>query len=75
MIKRLCLGLIRAYQLCLSPVLGNRCRYLPTCSDYMTEAITHWGVWRGIWLGLKRLARCHPWHDGGYDPVPGPPST
>ncbi len=72
MMKRLCLWLIRAYQLCISPVLGNRCRYLPTCSAYMQEAITHWGVRRGIWLGLKRLGRCHPWHESGYDPVPKP---
>ncbi len=70
MMQWLCLGLIRAYQLCISPILGNRCRYLPTCSEYMMEAITHWGVRRGIWLGLKRLGRCHPWHEGGYDPVP-----
>lgn len=62
--------LIRLYQLFISPVLGSNCRYFPTCSAYTMEAIEKWGAWQGLWLGVKRLSRCHPWHEGGYDPVP-----
>ncbi len=64
-------GLIRLYQLFLSPVLPPGCRYLPTCSDYAAEAIAVHGPLRGGWLALRRLARCHPWGGSGYDPVPG----
>jgi hypothetical protein len=67
-------GLIRAYQLMLSPLLGPRCRYLPSCSDYAAEAIASHGAARGCWLALRRLLRCHPWGGSGYDPVP-PPRT
>ena len=63
-------GLIRLYQLFVSPVLGPSCRYLPTCSDYAAEAIERHGAIVGCWLALKRLARCHPWGGSGYDPVP-----
>jgi uncharacterized protein len=63
-------GAIRLYQLGLAPVLGNNCRYEPTCSHYAMEAITRHGPWRGGGLALARILRCHPWHDGGYDPVP-----
>jgi hypothetical protein len=66
----LMLGLIRAYQLTLSPWLGRDCRYIPTCSVYAAEAIRRFGPWRGAWLALKRLGRCHPWGAAGYDPVP-----
>lgn len=62
---------IRAYQLLLSPVLGPRCRHLPTCSDYALEAVSQHGPWRGAWLAIRRLARCHPLGTSGYDPVPG----
>ncbi|NJL75232.1 MAG: membrane protein insertion efficiency factor YidD [Saprospiraceae bacterium] len=62
--------LIRIYQWTISPLLGRNCRYLPTCSAYTIEAIEEWGVWRGIWLGAKRISRCHPWGGHGYDPVP-----
>jgi hypothetical protein len=63
-------ALIRVYQLFLSPVLPPRCRYLPTCSDYAAEAVLRHGALAGGWLALKRLLRCHPWGDSGYDPVP-----
>jgi putative membrane protein insertion efficiency factor len=69
-VRALLLGLIRLYQLTLSPWLGTRCRYDPTCSRYAAEAITRFGVCRGTWLAAKRLGRCHPWGPSGYDPVP-----
>lgn len=64
------LGLIRFYQLTVSAVLGRRCRYLPTCSDYAAQAIRLHGAWAGFWLGLARMSRCHPWGGEGFDPVP-----
>jgi hypothetical protein len=64
------LGLIRLYQLTLSPWLGRQCRYEPTCSVYATEALERHGVRRGLLLAAKRLGRCHPWGSSGYDPVP-----
>jgi putative membrane protein insertion efficiency factor len=63
-------GLIRAYQLGISPLLGARCRYYPSCSQYALEAVAVHGSVRGSWLAIRRLARCHPFHPGGYDPVP-----
>ena len=68
--KAVLTALIRLYQLTLSPLLGPRCRFHPSCSHYMQEAISTHGVLRGLWLGLCRLGRCHPFHPGGYDPVP-----
>jgi len=62
--------LIRAYQLLLSPFLGSHCRFTPSCSQYATEAIARYGALRGSWLAIKRIGRCHPFCDGGYDPVP-----
>jgi uncharacterized protein len=62
--------LIRAYQLALSPLLGPRCRFYPSCSHYTLEAIESHGALRGSWLGAKRICRCHPFHEGGFDPVP-----
>ena len=67
---RLLQWLIRAYQLVLSPLLGPRCRFHPSCSQYAHEAIEVHGAARGSVLALRRLLRCHPWHPGGYDPVP-----
>ena len=61
---------IRAYQYVISPLLPPSCRHLPTCSDYTAEAITIHGPLKGLWLGLKRISRCHPWGTSGYDPVP-----
>ncbi|HWI25811.1 MAG TPA: membrane protein insertion efficiency factor YidD [Stellaceae bacterium] len=63
-------GLIRAYQLLISPLLPPSCRYLPSCSSYAAEAIEIHGALRGSWLALRRLLRCHPWGGSGYDPVP-----
>jgi len=62
--------LIRLYQWTVSPLLGPRCRFYPSCSSYALQAITRFGVLCGGWLAARRLARCHPWHPGGFDPVP-----
>jgi putative membrane protein insertion efficiency factor len=69
-VKAVALILIRAYQLTLSPLLGQHCRYHPTCSAYANEAIAKYGFLRGTVLGIRRLLRCHPFHEGGIDPVP-----
>ncbi len=61
--------LIRVYQLLISPILPPSCRFTPTCSDYTMQAIEKYGALRGIYLGARRLLRCHPFHPGGYDPV------
>jgi len=63
------LGLLRIYKLCISPLLPSACRFHPTCSEYMKEAIEKHGVIKGVGLGLHRLSRCHPFHQGGFDPV------
>ena len=62
--------LIRGYQLAISPLIGPHCRFYPSCSHYAIEAIETHGALRGVWLTLKRISRCHPWHEGGFDPVP-----
>jgi hypothetical protein len=68
-IKRGAILCIRLYQLLVSPLLGSTCRFMPSCSQYTIDAIEHRGLLRGIWLGLLRVLRCHPFHPGGYDPV------
>lgn len=73
--KRLLLALIRAYQLTLSPIVGYHCRFTPTCSNYAAEAIRVHGAWRGSWLAVRRISRCHPFCDGGIDPVPPAPDS
>jgi putative membrane protein insertion efficiency factor len=62
--------LIRVYQLAISPMLGNRCRFHPSCSEYSMEALRRHGLIKGSWLAVRRVGCCHPWHPGGYDPVP-----
>jgi putative membrane protein insertion efficiency factor len=64
---------VRFYQWTISPLLGQNCRFQPSCSNYMIEAIEEWGVIKGLWLGLKRIFRCHPWGNWGPDPVPKRP--
>jgi len=68
--KQLAVLLIRLYQLTISRVLPSTCRYTPTCSQYTLEAIKKYGFFEGGWMGARRIGRCHPWHEGGYDPVP-----
>ena len=63
------MSVLRVYQVCLSPLLPSACRFYPTCSDYMRQAVARHGAARGVWMGLWRLARCHPLHAGGFDPV------
>lgn len=69
-LKKVAIMPIRGYQLFISPLFGPKCRYQPTCSNYMIQAIIEWGAFKGVWLGLKRIGRCHPWGSHGYDPVP-----
>ncbi len=68
--KKLLLKLIRLYRSYLSPARPPCCRYIPTCSEYAMEAIEKYGAFKGSWLAFRRILRCHPFHKGGYDPVP-----
>ncbi|KKM88247.1 hypothetical protein LCGC14_1260650 [marine sediment metagenome] len=68
--EKILITLVRGYRLFLSPIMGMHCRFQPTCSHYMIEAIERHGAISGTWLGLRRISRCHPWHEGGLDPVP-----
>jgi putative membrane protein insertion efficiency factor len=68
--KRVVLRALRFYQRYISPAFPPSCRFTPSCSEYTYQAVEKYGVWRGIWLGGARLLRCHPFHPGGYDPVP-----
>lgn len=70
--KYLFIGLVRFYQLVISPWTASSCRYHPTCSQYSLDAFQKYGTLKGIWLTVKRIIRCHPWSKGGHDPVPEP---
>ncbi len=70
MLARLLMMLVRGYQLALSPLLPPACRYTPSCSQYAIEALGRHGAFKGSWLALRRIGRCHPFRRGGYDPVP-----
>ena len=67
--KYICIKLIKLYQRFISPLLGNRCRFYPTCSQYALDAISKYGVLKGVFISFKRIMRCHPFNKGGYDPV------
>src|SRR5690606_20076308 len=67
---RIIVGSIRLYQFTLSTVMGKQCRFYPSCSYYMGDAVRRFGAWRGVYLGMARILRCHPWNRGGHDPVP-----
>jgi len=69
-IQKILLSIIWLYRILLSPFLGNNCRYYPSCSAYAQESILRFGVLHGSWIAIKRILRCHPWHEGGVDPVP-----
>ena len=70
LLSKLMIGLIKLYQMTLSPLIGRSCRYTPTCSNYGLEAIRKYGPFKGGWLTLKRIVSCNPWGGSGYDPVP-----
>ena len=63
-------ALVKIYKYAISPMLGSRCRFEPSCSGYAVEALQRHGAFKGSWLAVRRIGRCHPWHPGGYDPVP-----
>ncbi|MGB9661952.1 MAG: membrane protein insertion efficiency factor YidD [Moorellaceae bacterium] len=69
-VQAMVLVAIKGYQKLISPWLGKHCRFYPSCSDYACQAIARYGLYRGGWLAVKRIGRCHPWSEGGYDPVP-----
>jgi putative membrane protein insertion efficiency factor len=68
--SKLIVALIQAYRYAVSPMLGPTCRFYPSCSDYAQQAVARHGALQGVWLALKRVLRCNPWHCGGHDPVP-----
>jgi putative membrane protein insertion efficiency factor len=67
--RKLIVAILRLYKWALSPLLPSACRYYPSCSEYMRQAVEKYGPARGVWMGIKRIARCHPFHQGGLDPV------
>lgn len=68
--RSMILAVLRGYRYVISPMLGPRCRFYPSCSEYAIEAIERHGAGTGVWLSVKRVSKCHPWHEGGVDPVP-----
>lgn len=68
-VKKIMILMIRFYQLCISPYFPATCRFTPTCSAYFIQALEKYGVFKGSYLGIKRILKCHPWHEGGYDPL------
>lgn len=68
--RSILMWLVRGYRYAISPLLGDHCRYTPSCSEYTLAALERHGALKGGWLSLKRIGRCHPWHSGGFDPVP-----
>ena len=70
MMKAVLIALVKGYRLLLSPWWGRQCRFSPTCSEFALQALERHGAWRGTWLAMRRVSRCHPWRAGGYDPVP-----
>ncbi|MBQ9960629.1 MAG: membrane protein insertion efficiency factor YidD [Firmicutes bacterium] len=68
-VKKIMILFIRFYQLCISPYFPATCRFTPTCSTYFIQALEKYGVFKGSYLGIKRILKCHPWHEGGYDPL------
>jgi putative membrane protein insertion efficiency factor len=69
-LRKIIIALVSCYRVLISPILGNHCRFYPTCSSYAISAIEQYGIIKGVYLTTRRLLRCHPWHQGGYDPVP-----
>ena len=69
MIKRFFIGFVKGYQYLISPLLGQNCRYTPTCSEYSIQAIEKYGIFKGFWLSIKRISKCHPWGGSGHDPL------
>ena len=67
--KKILILVIRFYQICISPLFPPTCRFTPTCSTYFIQALEKYGVLKGSYLGIKRILKCHPWHEGGYDPL------
>jgi len=68
--KSLLVLLIKGYRYLISPMLGSNCRFVPSCSEYALEAVQRYGAFKGGWMAIKRIGRCHPWCHGGHDPVP-----
>lgn len=68
--RKAAIGLVRFYQYAISPWLGGNCRFYPSCSEYSVQALREWGIFKGGWLALKRISKCHPWGGRGVDPVP-----
>lgn len=68
--KYIFIAIIKFYQVAISPYFPSSCRFEPTCSQYSVESLKRFGIFKGGWLSIKRISKCHPWHEGGYDPVP-----